>query len=75
MVDRNNSITYYIPVYCRLKVKNVTSIDYESLSGTVNVDIIISVYYGGLGEKQKSDLKEQMCLMFPKDAPIKLKED
>ena len=49
MVCKNNAITYYIPVYCRLKVKNVTSIDYESLSGTVNVDIIISVYYGGLG--------------------------
>jgi hypothetical protein len=46
--DKSNCKIFYIPVYLRAKLKNIINMDLEKLQAKVNLDLIVSVYYGGL---------------------------
>ena len=46
--DEKNEMIYYIPAYCRIMVKNIVEMHLQKLTGKVNFDIILAVYYGDL---------------------------
>lgn len=43
------TLTYYVPTYLRVLLKNFTSIDLAKLEAEVNANIIITFVYGNKG--------------------------
>jgi len=49
--------------------------DFENLTARVNIDFILSIYFGNMSEDDKKFLEKNMVLSFPRDPPVYLKED
>ena len=44
--EKKDKITYYLPCYVRLRVKNIKEFQIESLSGVVSATLLFGFYYG-----------------------------
>jgi hypothetical protein len=62
--------TYFVPVYLRLKVKNIVDLSLASLQATFNADLIFTIYYGGLNPEYIDLLKSSIVLQFNRDESI-----
>jgi len=44
--QKNNVTEFFLPCYLRTKLKNIVSLDSETGKGSINIVLILSLYYG-----------------------------
>ena len=79
VTEKKDMTVYYIPCYCRLKVKKVNDLQFSGMQGLINTTLLFGIYYGDLPqhilEQFTGSGSHPIVLQFPKQTAIELKRD
>ena len=72
LFDPGKEDTYFVPAYLRIKVKNFTEMNLDSLDAQINATLIFTVFYGNLSNDVVDELVNGVVFLFNRDDAIKL---
>ena len=67
--------TFFVPVYIRIKLKNIVGLDFKSAIGVINASLLVSIFYGDLHETVITDIENKTALEFSRHETIYLGKD
>ena len=67
-------LTYFLPGYLRIKIKNFAGMSQSDLEATINLAVLLSVNTKGIPEVLKNEIKNKIILRFNRDDALLLDE-
>ena len=71
---KKNEDIYYVPAYVRLKVKNFTEMNLDSLDSQMNGTLLFTVFFGDMDTYFVEKMMDGVILLFNRDDAIQLAE-
>lgn len=67
-------LTYYLPCYMRIKLKNIKEMELAELKAEVNATLLLTIYYGPLPSGVVKQIKKNLILLFDRNEALSLKD-